>query len=313
MKRFGIIFFAPALFLASCGGDEKTAAEEAAIVLKTHKDTVSYVLGGMYKNSVVGGQDPNIAKLDMQLVSKGFNENLDGAFPQDCQATLKQLFGPNKQDFNEKYAKEGALCLGRITGYSFYQDMKRLNAMSEVDLKMVRIGFKHGILKIDTLLTEPQKQAIIGAFIAEVNEANGKKMMAKARKIPGAKVFDNGVVIQVIKEGTGGYPSATDDVKVEYILTSAVGDTVQDSYKMKKERGTTDAVALQLNGGVIPGWSFAIPKMKKGGTYRLYLPWDLAYGEEAGRESLCFVIELVDYAKQGTFVKPDPNTAIPGN
>lgn len=313
MKRLGLFLLLPTLFFASCGGEEKKVGEEPAVVLKTHKDTVSYVLGGMYKNSVVGGQDPNIAKLDMQLVSKGFNENLDGAFPQDCQNTLKQLFGPNKQDFNEKYAKEGAICLGRITGYSFYQDMKRLNAMSEVDLKMVRIGFKHGILNIDTLLTEPQKQAIIGRFIAEVNEANGKKMMDKARKIPGAKVFDNGVVIQVIKEGTGGYPTATDDVKVEYILTSAVGDTVQDSYKMKKERGTTDAVALQLNGGVIPGWSFALPKMRKGGLYRLYLPWNLAYGEEAGRESLCFVIELVDYAKQGTFVKPEANTSIPGN
>ena len=53
--------------------------------------------------------------------------------------------------------------------------------------------------------------------------------------------------------------------------------------------------------------------MKKGGLYRLYLPWNLAYGEEGGRESLCFVIELVDYAKQGTFVKPAPSTAIPGN
>lgn len=313
MKQLGFIVGFSALILASCGGEEGSAGEEAAVVLKTHKDTVSYVLGGMYKNSVIGGQDPNIAKLDMQLVSKGFNQNLDGTFPEDCQNTLKLLFGPNKQDFNEKYAKDGALCLGRITGYSFYQDMKRLNAMSVVDLNMVKIGFKHGILKIDTLLTEPQKQSIIGGFIAEVNEANGKKMMDKARKIPGAKVFDNGVVIQVIKEGTGGSPSATDDVKVEYILTSAVGDTIQDSYKMKKERGTTDAVALKLHGGVIPGWSFALPKMKKGGLYRVYLPWNLAYGEEAGRESLCFVIELVDYAKEGTFVKPDPSTAIPGN
>jgi FKBP-type peptidyl-prolyl cis-trans isomerase len=313
MKQFGFLLLAPALFFASCGGEEKTASEEPAVILKTHKDTVSYVLGAMYKNSVVSGQDPNIEKLDMQLVSKGFNANLNGSFPGDCQSTLKQLFGPNKQDFNESYAKQGAECLGRISGYSFYQDMKRLNALSEVDLKMVGIGFKHGILKIDTLLTEQQKQAIVGIFIAELNVSNGEKMLAKARKIPGAKVFDNGVVIQVIKEGTGGYPSATDDVKVEYILTSANGDTIQDSYKMKKQRGTTDAVALQLNGGVIPGWSFALPKMKKGGLYRLYLPWNLAYGEEGGRESLCFVIELVDYAKQGTFVKPDPSTAIPGN
>jgi hypothetical protein len=46
--------------------------------------------------------------------------------------------------------------------------------------------------------------------------------------------------------------------------------------------------------------------MKKGGKYRVYIPWDLAYGDQMGRESLCFLIELVDYAKEGSFVKPQP-------
>ena len=36
----------------------------------------------------------------------------------------------------------------------------------------------------------------------------------------------------------------------------------------------------------------------------MYVPWELAYGEDMGRESLCFVIELIDYAKEGSFVKP---------
>ena len=75
---------------------------------------------------------------------------------------------------------------------------------------------------------------------------------------------------------------------------------------MKKQKGTKDAVALKLEGGVIPGWTYVVPKMKKGGKYRVYIPWQLAYGEQMGRESLCFVIELVDYAKAGSFVKPEP-------
>jgi FKBP-type peptidyl-prolyl cis-trans isomerase len=75
---------------------------------------------------------------------------------------------------------------------------------------------------------------------------------------------------------------------------------------MKKQTGKNEPVALKLNGGVIPGWSYIIPKMKKGGTYRVFIPWNLAYGEEGGRESLCFFIELIDYAKEGAFVKPQP-------
>jgi FKBP-type peptidyl-prolyl cis-trans isomerase len=43
--------------------------------------------------------------------------------------------------------------------------------------------------------------------------------------------------------------------------------------------------------------------MKKGGKYRVYIPWDLAYGEQMGKESLCFLIELIDYAPAGSFVK----------
>ena len=95
-------------------------------------------------------------------------------------------------------------------------------------------------------------------------------------------------------------------MKVEYILTSAIGDTIQSSYAMKKQSGSKDAVALKLNGGVIPGWTYIVPKMKKGGKYRVYIPWDLAYGDQMGIESLCFLIELVDYAKEGSFVKPQP-------
>jgi FKBP-type peptidyl-prolyl cis-trans isomerase len=56
----------------------------------------------------------------------------------------------------------------------------------------------------------------------------------------------------------------------------------------------------------MPGWTYIVPKMKKGGKYRVYIPWDLAYGDQMGRESLCFLIELVDYAKEGSFVKPQP-------
>ena len=69
-------------------------------------------------------------------------------------------------------------------------------------------------------------------------------------------------------------------------------------------KGTKDAVALKLDGGVVPGWPYVVPKMKKGGKYRVYIPWHIAYGEQMGRESLYFEIDLVDYAKSSDFVKP---------
>lgn len=304
-----LLFILIPLLFIGCG--DKNEQKEETVKLVTEKDRLSYVLGSMNAKTIVGTQDPNIDRLDMEEVAKGFASNLNNNKPTDCEATLIKLFGPNFQDFDSTYAKEGAQCLGKLTAYAFYQDMVKMKGLEMVDMKMAKIGFRHGLLKKDTLIAEEEKQKMIQGFIKDLNVKNGSKMMAEAKKIKGAQVFENGIVMQVISEGKGGSPSPTDDVKVEYILTSATGDTVQSSYAMKVQSGSKDPVALKLNGGVIPGWTYVVPKMKKGGKYRVYIPWDLAYGEQMGRESLCFVIELIDYAKEGTFVKPEPQQAMP--
>lgn len=301
MRNF--LFILP-LLLFACSNDPSSTEE--VVELKTAKDRLSYVLGSMNARTIVSTQDINISRLDMEEIAKGFNSNLSLNNPEECEGILKKLFGPNFQDFDDKYAKEGANCLGKLTGYAFYKDIKKMGGINEVDLKMAKIGFRHGLLKKDSLIAEAEKQKILQNFISGLNVRNGNAMMSMAKKIQGAKVFENGIVMQVVKEGNGGSPSEKDDVKVEYILTSAMGDTIQSSYDMKKQTGSKDPVALKLNGGVIPGWTYVVPKMKKGGKYRVYIPWNLAYGEQMGKESLCFLIELIDYAPEGTFVKPQP-------
>jgi FKBP-type peptidyl-prolyl cis-trans isomerase FkpA len=303
------VYIMTGLLFAACSGKQKAIEEK--VELKTAKDSLSYVLGAMNAKTIVGNSDPNLARLDMEEVASGFSMNLNTNKPGDCENTLKKLFGPNFQDFDSTYAKEGALCLGKLTGTAFYKDIIKMGGLPYVDLKLATIGFRHGLLKKDTILSDVQKQTTVQNFLKTLNEKNGKAMMAKARKIKGVTVFENGIVMQVVQEGTGGSPSATDDVKVEYILTSAVGDTIQSSYAMKVQKGSKEPVALKLNGGVIPGWTYVVPKMKKGGKYRVYIPWELAYGEQMGRESLCFFIELVDFAKEGAFIKPEPQMGVP--
>lgn len=326
MKNFGLLLIT-ALVLLSCGG-KKEAAEDV-VELKDFKDRLSYVLGSINAQSIVGQPDQNIARLDMELVAKGFEANLNENMPTDCQQTLEKLFGPYYQDFDSTYADAGADCLGRLTAYSFFREMKEVGALDKIDLKMTVTGFRHGLLKKDTLIAEAEKKEIFTNFIKDIekvmqkkNEEAGKKMMEDAKKIKGAQVYDNGIVIQELRAGKGGSPAATDDIKIDYILISALGDTLQSSYEMRKMTNSTEAVKLNL-GGVIPGWTFALPKMKKGGKYKLFVPWQLAYGEQGMYnpqtqtldikpfESLCFVIEMIDYAKQGTFVKPQPEMQMP--
>jgi len=303
MKHFLKSFFALFLLtnlISSCHSKK----EPYTVKFTSEKDTLSYVLGAMNAKTISESRTESFEKLDKEQVIKGFNANLAGTPAEACLSTLQQLFGPTYQDFNPSYLKEGSLCMGKLTGYAFYYDIRKLGALDRVNFTMVKKGFEDGLYRRDSTVIKPNSMRfIMSEFITGLNVDNGNKMLEKAKKIPGVQVFDNGIVLQTLQAGKGPNPGATDDVKVHYILTSALGDTIQSSYR-GDQNGKVEPIPLSLNGGVIPGWSFAIPKMKVGGKYRIYVPWNLAYGEEQGKESLCFFVELIERGAAGSFTNP---------
>lgn len=287
----------------SCSTKEKPYV----VKFKNKKDKLSYVLGAINAKTIVKSGTEAFNNLDKELVIKGFKQNLNGKPAQECLNTLQQLFGPTYQDFNAKYVKEGSLCMGKMSGYAFFYDIRKLGALDKINFAMVKKGFEDGLYQRDTaFLKDNTMRFMMTEFMTSLNVANGKKMIEKAKKIPGITLLEGGIYMETIKAGTGPNPTNTDDVKVHYILTSALGDTIQSSYK-GDGKGNVEPIPLSLNGGVIKGWSMAIPKMKVGGKYRIYIPWNLAYGEQQGKESLCFFVELIATGKEGSFTK-DLNT-----
>ncbi len=147
----------------------------------------------------------------------------------------------------------------------------------------------------------------IGALAIE----RGKQVMADAAKKSGAKQFPEGYVLETIKEGTGANVKPGADVKAHYVLTDSEGNMLENSYQSAMQNGG-QAPAFSLN-GVIEGWTKAVPKMKVGGTYKLYLPYDLAYGESGnGRikpfETLTFEMEILESGAPGTLVQMRPQS-----
>jgi FKBP-type peptidyl-prolyl cis-trans isomerase len=326
MKNIVVYFLASSIFiLASCGSEteETETGTPSDVKLTSFKDSLSYAFGIEYANSIYANQNMK-QSLDKEMAIKGFESNISSVYPESCENILQKLMGPYGQDFNTAYVKEGSECIGKIIGYGFYNEMTGLNKLSEFNLSTLKKGFSDFLLNKKLALNETQKKSILDGFTSKINaeikaknaqikagnDKSSNDLMAAAKKLKGAQVFDNGIVIQALKPGIGGSPKATDDVQIEYILMNAKGDTIQDSYKMKKMTQNQDPIAMNL-AQVIPGWTFGLQKMKKGGKYKLFIPAEMAYGDQAPAEigpgaALVFEIDLINYGKAGSLAPPMP-------
>lgn len=104
------------------------------------------------------------------------------------------------------------------------------------------------------------------------NAEAGKKFLEENAKDPNVKVTESGLQYQVVKEGTGIKPKATDAVTVHY-TGKLIDGTVFDS---SVERGEPATFGV---GQVIPGWVEGLQLMNEGAAYRFFIPSELAYGE----------------------------------
>lgn len=124
-------------------------------------------------------------------------------------------------------------------------------------------------LRTKMMAQQQQKMQALGAK----NKAEGEAFLAKNKTAPGVKTTASGLQYQVIKAGTGKTPKATDKVSVNYRGTLLDGKEFDSSYS----RGTPATFPVN---GVIPGWTEALQLMKEGAKWKLFIPANLAYGEQ---------------------------------
>lgn len=120
----------------------------------------------------------------------------------------------------------------------------------------------------------------------------GEKFLAENAKKQGVFTTASGLQYEVIKMGDGPKPKATDKVKTHYHGTLINGKVFDSSV----ERGEPISFPLA---NVIPGWTEALQLMPVGSKFRLFIPYQLAYGERgAGADikpysALIFEVELL--------------------
>jgi len=145
------------------------------------------------------------------------------------------------------------------------------------------------LINLQKTVAEAQKQKILAQ--AEKNLAEGKVFLAENAKKAGVKTLPSGLQYQVIKEGSGAMPKATDTVTVHYRGTLIDGTEFDSSYS----RGKPATFGADR---VIAGWTEALQLMKEGAKWQLFIPPELAYGDKRTgniepNSTLIFEVELI--------------------
>lgn len=163
---------------------------------------------------------------------------------------------------------------------------KKDGAIKEAEMKTVLMAFQE---KMKKEAEEKQKKALTE------NVTKGAAYLAENAKKAGVKVTASGLQYEVITEGKGAKPKATDTVKVHY-EGKLLDGTVFDSSIKRNE-----PVSFPLN-QVIPGWTEGVQLMSVGSKYKFTIPSNLAYGEQGSgpitpNSVLVFEVELLEIAK----------------
>lgn len=161
----------------------------------------------------------------------------------------------------------------------------------------------------ETLIDMKEAQVIVNTFLAQVEAEQekireeqgaqfkiaGEQFLADNAKKAGVTVTASGLQYEVLTEGTGKSPKATDSVKCHYEGRLIDGTVFDSSY----QRGTPATFPLN---GVIAGWTEGLQLMKEGAKFRFYIPFNLAYGSNGAGASippysaLIFDVELIEVA-----------------
>lgn len=145
----------------------------------------------------------------------------------------------------------------------------------------------------DFFRKQEEKQRAEAAEKYKGAKSEGEKYLSENAKKEGVVTLPSGLQYQVLKEGDGKSPKATDKVVCHY-EGMLIDGTMFDSSVQRGEPAT-----FPLN-GVIAGWTEGLQLMKEGAKYRFFIPYQLGYGERGAGASippfatLVFDVELIE-------------------
>ena len=137
-----------------------------------------------------------------------------------------------------------------------------------------------------------ERQQAEAAERGKAARSEGEAFLNRNKLRPEVTTTASGLQYEVVKQGSGRQPKASDTVRCHYEGTLIDGTVFDSSYR----RNQPAEFGLRQ---VIAGWTEGVQLMKEGSIFKFYIPYNLAYGERgAGADippyaALIFTVELI--------------------
>ena len=197
--------------------------------------------------------------------------------------------------------------LSYALGLGIGQQLKQMGLKDDLKIEDFAQSITDILNDNELKVSNAEAQALVNAYFQQMEERmqkenaeKGKKALEEGRvflenngKRPEVTTTKSGLQYEILKEGNGKHPKATDKVRCHYEGTLIDGTVFDSSYQRNEPAG------FGLN-QVITGWTEGVQLMGEGAKYRFYIPYLIAYGEGGAGASippystLIFDVELLE-------------------
>lgn len=208
--------------------------------------------------------------------------------------------GGSKNVELKDFKDSASYAVGTSIGLNLNRDFESQGVDSSYNRDLMIAALSEALKNGETMLSEDDSRDVVDRFfqkmsdeLGEKNRAAGEKFLAENATKAGVVTTESGLQYIVLKEGEGKSPTLSDQVMVHYTGKLLNGEVFDSS--VERNQPVTFYVR-----SVIPGWTEALQLMKPGADYKLFIPSDLAYGENGNprggigpNEVLVFDVKLI--------------------
>lgn len=299
MKFLPLVLFISVL--SSCGDTKKPIVihdNTPKIEFKDFNQKISYCIGldHAFSSFTIYSSQENKGNFDMAQIEDGMIDYLTGDelripfFSRDSIFDLYLLPGGGVNDSAVSKA-DASYAIGLEEAYVLVSSLVGRGIDQVVDVDMLVNGVKDGLRNATPSISLIEARTEVATYYSQLNKENGELFMQENALRDSVITTESGLQYIIFKKGKGVKPFLTDTCVVHYTGRFIDGREFESTIPSQKPIEFTPL-------GLVTGWQEGLLLMNEGSSFRLFMPYYLAYGEQGSGpiepfSTLVFDVDLI--------------------